>query len=309
MNSTKAKILKLFRDSPEVISGEVLSTSLGLSRTAIWKHIQKLQECGYDIAASRKGYLLKAEPDTPYPWEFPERERVTHYYSEVTSTMDIARSLARDGAPSMTVVVAEKQTLGRGRLNRDWHSEIGGLYFTVVLRPNLTPMESSRVNYCVSLTMALTLQNLYGVGAAVKWPNDILVNDRKLAGMLSEMEAETDQINFVNVGIGLNVNNDPLDSAPGAVTLKEILGYPVSRKNILMNFIDALENRIKSLDSADIIDEWKAQTVTIGRIVKIETQRETAEGKAVDIDENGSLVLQLKDGSLKTVVYGDCFHV
>jgi BirA family biotin operon repressor/biotin-[acetyl-CoA-carboxylase] ligase len=223
--------------------------------------------------------------------------------------MDIARKLARDGAPPLTVVVAEKQTLGRGRLHRDWHSETGGLYFTVVLRPNLTPMESSRVNYCVSLTLALTLQNLYGVRAAVKWPNDILVNDRKLAGMLSEMEAETDQINFVNVGIGLNVNNDPSDSAPAAVTLKDILGFPVSRKNILTNFLDALEDRLKTLDSTDIINEWKAQTVTIGRYVKIETQWETAEGTAVDIDENGSLILQLQNGRLKTVVYGDCFHL
>ena len=222
MSATKAKILALLREESAILSGETLSNKLGLSRTAIWKHIQKLQECGYDINASGKGYQLNAEPDTPYPWEFPDREEDIHYYPEVSSTMDIARKLARGGCPALTVVAADRQTLGRGRLQRHWHSEAGGLYFTVVMRPNVAPMVSLRVNFCASLVMALTLQQLYGIHAAVKWPNDILVSDRKLAGMLSEMEAETDRVAYVNVGIGLNVNNDPSPAAPGAVTLKEI---------------------------------------------------------------------------------------
>ena len=308
MNITKGTILRLLREGTEELSGETLSQTLGLSRTAVWKHIHKLQECGYVISASGKGYQLREEPDVPYPWEFPGREEAIHFYSEIPSTMDMARQLAQDGCPAMTVVAAEKQTLGRGRLQRHWHSENGGLYFTVVLRPDLAPMTSLRVNFCASLVMALTLQRLYGVPAAVKWPNDILVEDRKLAGMLSEMQAETDRVAYVNVGIGLNVNNDPSPSVDGAVSLRDILGRPASRKAVLAAFLDALEERLKNGLSADVIADWKSQTATIGRWVKVQTQRETAEGQAVDVDQNGSLILRLADGSMKTIIYGDCFH-
>ena len=308
MMGTKAKILNLLRGESASVSGEALSTSLGLSRTAIWKHIQKLQECGYVINASGKGYQMLTESDAPYPWEFPGRERAIHFYPEVSSTMNIARKLARGGCPALTVVVAERQTLGRGRLQRHWTSEKGGLYFTVVLRPNLAPMLSLRVNFCVSLVMAKTLQQLYGIPAALKWPNDILVNDRKLAGILSEMEAETDRVAYVNVGIGLNVNNDPSSTVPGAVSIKDVVGQPVSRKAFLAAFLTSLETRLETLDTINVIDEWKTQTVTIGRKVKIQTQSETSEGTAVDMDENGSLILQLADGTLKTIFYGDCFH-
>ena len=239
MSATKAKILALLREESAIFSGETLSNKLGLSRTAIWKHIQKLQECGYDINASGKGYQLKcgAGYAVSVGISGSRRGRFT-YYPEVSSTMDIARKLARGGCPALTVVAAERQTLGRGRLQRHWHSEAGGLYFTVVMRPNVAPMVSLRVNFCASLVMALTLQQLYGIHAAVKWPNDILVSDRKLAGMLSEMEAETDRVAYVNVGIGLNVNNDPSPAAPGAVTLKELMGHPVSRKAILATYLD-----------------------------------------------------------------------
>ena len=169
-------------------------------------------------------------------------------------------------------------------------------------------MVSLRVNFCASLVLALTLQRLYGIPATVKWPNDILVEGRKLAGMLSEMQAESDRVAYVNIGIGLNVNNDPPPSVAGAVSLKGILGRPASRKTVLATFLNALEERLKKLPSADVIAEWKTQTTTIGRWVKIQTQWETAEGRAEDVDENGALILRLADGSKKTIVYGDCFH-
>ena len=308
MNPTKGIILRLLREGAGEVSGETLSQTLGLSRTAVWKHVRKLQDCGYVISASGKGYRLREEPDAPYPWEFPGREETVHFYPEMASTMDMARRLAQEGCPAMTVVAAERQTLGRGRLQRHWHSEKGGLYFTVVLRPDLAPMVSLRVNFCASLVLALTLQRLYGVPAAVKWPNDILVEGRKLAGMLSEMQAESDRVAYVNIGIGLNVNNDPPPSVAGAVSLRGILGRPASRKTVLATFLNALEERLKKLPSADVIAEWKTQTTTIGRWVKIQTQWETAEGQAEDVDENGALILRLADGSKKTIVYGDCFH-
>jgi BirA family biotin operon repressor/biotin-[acetyl-CoA-carboxylase] ligase len=309
MSDTKGQILHLLRTEGDTVSGEILSTALGLSRTAIWKQVRKLQELGYAIEASAKGYRLDGSPDTPLPWEFRGREETMHYFPEVSSTMDIARKLARDGCPPFSVVVADRQTKGRGRLQRSWHSEPGGLYFTVVLRPSLPPLLSPRVSFCAALVLALTLKRLYDVAAAVKWPNDILVKERKLAGMLSEMEAETDRIAYVNVGIGLNVNNDPSGVAAIATTLKKILGRPASRIRLLQAYLEALEARLATIEEADIIAEWKTHSVTLGRRVEIVTQRETVAGTAVDVDEHGSLILQLADGSRRTVIYGDCFHL
>ncbi|MFZ0728487.1 MAG: biotin--[acetyl-CoA-carboxylase] ligase [Desulfobacterales bacterium] len=309
MCDTRGQLLHLLRTEGDTVSGEALSAALGLSRTAVWKQIRKLQELGYAIAPSAKGYRLDGSPDTPLPWEFPGREQRIHFFPEVASTMDIARNLAREGCDPFTVVVADRQTQGRGRLQRSWHSAAGGLYFTVVLRPLLPPLLSSRVSFCASLSLAVTLQRLFGVAAALKWPNDILVDERKLAGMLSEMEAETDRIAFVNVGIGLNVNNDPAGAGAAATSLTEILGRPVSRVRLLAEYLDALESRLASIEKMDVIAEWKARTVTLGRQVEIVTQRETVTGKAVDVDENGSLILQLDDGSLRSVIYGDCFHL
>ena len=308
MTDTTGRLLHWLRTEGGIVSGETLGAALRLSRTAIWKQIRKLQELGYAIEASAKGYRLDRSPDTPLPWEFPGREERVHYFSEVTSTMDIARKLARGGCPPFTVVVADRQTKGRGRLQRSWHSESGGLYVTLVLRPSLPPLMSPRVNFCAALVMALTLQRCFGVPAALKWPNDILVKERKLAGMLSEMEAETDRIAYINVGIGLNVNNNPSGSAAAATTLKEILGRPVSRVRLLQAYLDTLEEWLGAIEKTDVITEWKARSVTIGRRVEIVTRHETVAGKAVDVDQNGSLILELGDGSHKTVVYGDCFH-
>lgn len=309
MRDTKGRILQLLRARGAPVSGEALSADLGLSRTAVWKQIRKLQELGYAIEASAKGYRLDGSPDTPLPWEFPGRQDAVHYFPEVASTMDIARKMARAGCAPFTVVVADRQTHGRGRLQRHWHSEAGGLYFTVVLRPVLPLLMGPRVSFCAALALARTLQRLWGVAAALKWPNDILVKERKLAGMLSEMEAEADRITYVNVGIGLNVNNDPAGAGAAATSLTKILGRPVSRVRLLAEYLDVLEARLASIEKTDVIAEWKAHAVTLGRRVEIVTQRETVAGRAIDVDDNGSLILQLDDGSRQTVIYGDCFHL
>lgn len=305
----KEQILKMLRSSGEIVSGAALSDRLGISRVSVWKHIHSLKEHGYEIIASSQGYRLAGSPDALFPWEFPGRKSKIHYFSEVDSTMDIARDLARRGCPDFSVVIAGSQKQGRGRLRRSWHSSEGGLYFTVVLRPPIPPVLSPRVNFCASLSLAQTLRRLFGIEAVVKWPNDILVDDRKLCGMLSEMEAEADRVAYINVGVGLNANNDPTGVEPGAVALKEILDRPVPRKKILTEFLDAFETRLKKPDFDNVVKEWKEYTITLNRNVKIVTTNETSEGRAVDVDENGSLILALADGSMKTILYGDCFHV
>ena len=304
----KGKILSELRVRNETVSGEYLSSTLGISRVSIWKHIHKLQELGYNIVSTPNGYQLIDSPDILYPWEFPDREDRIHYFPELTSTMDTARDLARKNCPEFSVVVAGRQTAGRGRLNRQWLSDDGGLYFTIVLRPDIAVPISSRVNFLASLTMARVLRDKYKIDAAVKWPNDILVDDQKLSGMLSELEAEADRVFFINVGMGINVNNNPCGIEPAAISLKTLLGREVSRIKLLTAFLDEFEKRLINTDFESVVSEWKQYTITLQRRVKIVTRRETCEGLALDVDDNGALIVKRDDGTLKQVIYGDCFH-
>jgi BirA family biotin operon repressor/biotin-[acetyl-CoA-carboxylase] ligase len=304
----KAKILKLLRAQKDVVSGEVLSSALGISRVSIWKHIQKLRQVGYQIQTGPKGYQLEHSPDIPFAWEFSGRESKIHYFDEVTSTMQIAKDLAHKGCPDFTVVIAGHQKKGRGRLNRIWISDVGGLYFTLVLRPRIPVALSSRVSFLASMTLAHVLRKLGGLNAKLKWPNDILVDERKVSGMLTEMEAEADQVNFINIGIGINVNNEPVRSELQAASLKELLGRPVSRRDLLDQFLNEFEARMRQADFDRVVSEWKKYTITLNRHVRIVTTQETSEGLAVDVDESGALILKTADGSLKKILYGDCFH-
>lgn len=304
----KAQILNILRNNGSIVSGQILSAELGISRVSIWKHIQKLQALGYDILATAKGYRLEKSPDVPYPWEFPDREFKIVYYPELTSTMDTAKELARKDCPHFTTVIAGRQSSGRGRLQREWFSEKGGLYFTMVLRPDLPPVLSFKVSFLASLTLASLLQEIFGIDARVKWPNDILVDERKVSGMLAELEAESDRVVYINIGIGINVNNDPSSIEPAATSLKKILGREVSKKDILSCYLDAFEQRLQTTAFDGVIEEWKQYALTLNRDVRVVTTHEVFEGKAIDVDDSGALVLQCTDGSLKKVLYGDCFH-
>jgi BirA family biotin operon repressor/biotin-[acetyl-CoA-carboxylase] ligase len=304
----KAYILENLRKNESTVSGQALSAQLGISRVSIWKQIQQLQALGYKITSSAKGYRLENSPDVPYPWEFADRESKIIYHAELNSTMDAAKQLARNGCPDFTTVIAGRQTSGRGRLNRQWFSDEGGLYFTVVLRPDLPPVLSFRVSFLASLTLARTLNEMFGVDVRVKWPNDLLVDERKICGMLSELEAEADRVAFINVGIGINVNNHPSGIEPAATSLKAILGRKVSIKDIVARYLDAFERRMQTTAYDHVIEEWKAYTVTLNREVRVVTTRDVFTGVAVDVDDNGALVLKCADGSVQKILYGDCFH-
>ena len=305
----KSAILQMLRDSGgRSVSGNAMCARLGTSRVAVWKHIRKLQASGYGIEAGAQGYRLQSSPDALYPWEFPGREERIVYLPETPSTMDVARGMAREGCPAFTTVVAGRQTQGRGRMRRKWFSRVGGLYFTVVLRPRIPIPWSSRVNFLASLTLARILRERYAVDAGVKWPNDILVGGCKLCGLLSEMETEGEEVGFVNVGVGMNVNNDPPEVVPPAVSLRRLIGRAVPRRDILAAFLDAMEARVAAESWEGVIEEWKAVSATLDRPVRIETARETIEGRAVGVDENGALLVRTADGDVRTVVHGDCFQ-
>ena len=304
----KSRILNILRTETGIISGEMLSIRLGISRVSVWKHIKKLQEVGYNIESTPKGYLFISAPDVPYPWEFGEKEHNIHYFDEVDSTMDIARELARKQCSHFTVVIAGRQKKGRGRLKRSWLSSKGGLFFTIVIRPKIPPVLSSRVNLAASVVLAQTLCNMFNINAMVKWPNDVLVDGKKISGILSEMDAEIDRVNFINIGIGLNVNNDPTPFEPMATSLKKILGKKVPRIDVLRVFLDHFEDAVNDTEFENVVAEWKKYTQTLNRRVRIVTANEVFEGLAMDVDNNGALILKLADGSLKKIIYGDCFH-
>ncbi len=303
----KSAILHILRQSEDPVSGSRLCERLGATRVAVWKHIQRLIELGYEIEAGPRGYRLFTSPDRPFPWEFPGREERIVYRDEVGSTMDLARDLARQGCPAFTAVVAERQTAGRGRLRRPWVSQDGGLYVTVVLRPRIPVLFSPRVNFLVSLTLVTLLRRDFGIAAGVKWPNDILVAGRKLCGLLSEMEAEGEETAFVNVGIGLNVNNEPPRFRPPAVSLAQLLGRTISRKDILARLLDDLEREAAAASWEGIIARWKKHTVTLNQNVRVATGKEEIRGIARDVDPFGALLVEEPGGRMRTVLHGDCF--
>jgi len=305
----KARILKTLRTQDTIISGEELCAVLGVSRVSIWKHIHKLQELGYQILSTPKGYQLISSPDILFPWEFVDQGWNILYFPEVSSTMDVARDQAKKHCPDFTIVIAGRQTKGRGRLNRRWLSDNGGLYFTMVLRPPIPLQLSFKVSFLASLTLAKVIRKMLQIDAMVKWPNDILVDERKVSGMLVELEADADRVFFIALGMGINVNNDPSEAEPGASSLKKIVGRQVSRKNLLALFLKEFRYWMKKADFDHVISEWKKHTVTLGRHVRIVTQQAESEGLAVDVDKNGALVLEMANGERKKIIYGDCFLV
>ncbi len=308
MSAIKQRLLNILRHSRQPLSGEHLSDRLGVSRVTVWKHVQALQALDYPIATSRRGYRLTAKEDVLQAWEFPGRETLIHCYREIDSTMNAARELAREGCPEFTVVTADRQQQGRGRMNRSWLSAAGGLYFTIVLRPALPAALASLTTFAAGVIWARLLAEAYGVKVGLKWPNDLLVDERKLSGMLSEMETRGDMVRFVNIGTGLNVNNDPTPEETRAVSLQQLTGRPRSRRRLLTHFLDRFEEYRNGSDFEGAIDDWKSFSVTLDRPVTIQTIHATLAGVARDVDETGALILELPDGRRRRVVHGDCFH-
>jgi BirA family biotin operon repressor/biotin-[acetyl-CoA-carboxylase] ligase len=309
VNETKKRILKALRKCGGYLSGETLSEQLGTSRVSIWKHIRSLKEDGYVIEASPRGYRLVASPDLLLPYEFPGLEQRIHYFPEIGSTMDAARELAKKGAGEGTIVIAEAQTRGRGRLSREWLSPEGGIYFTLVLRPRISPAYAPRINLMASIAVAATIRKLFGLKAELKWPNDVLIEGKKVCGILAEMDAEMDVVNFVNVGIGINANTSIPQFEKTATSLRDALGMEISRKEFLSVLLVEIGRQQPLLMKANLLDEWKKLSVTLNKDVRIVAPGEVIVGRAIDIDTTGALIIRERDGTLKKTMAGDCIHL
>jgi BirA family biotin operon repressor/biotin-[acetyl-CoA-carboxylase] ligase len=302
------RVLKALREAQGPVSGEALGKDLGVSRTMVWKHVKALREQGCPVTSGPLGYSLDREADWLHPMDFPGMEDKIHWFAETPSTMDIARDMAKDGAPHGTLVIAGRQTAGRGRLSRTWHSQEGGLYFTMVLRPALPVAQVHKPVFAASAAMAETLRDAAGVDFRVKWPNDILSGDKKVVGMLSEMHAVGETVEYLNLGVGVNVNNSPGEAGPRAASLKELAGGMFSRRDILRGFLARFHASLEGEDTAEVMSRWRANAGTLGRPVRVETPGRVIEGMALDVDDSGALVVEFPDGTRGLVSHGDCFH-
>jgi BirA family biotin operon repressor/biotin-[acetyl-CoA-carboxylase] ligase len=237
--STRGRLLMELREKKGgPVSGGVLAKIIGVSRVAVWKSIQTLIEAGYVIETLETGYALdpENEKDFLYPWEFGEKEPLFRHFETTGSTMDRARELAIEGAAGGTVITAEKQTAGRGRNGRTWASRQGGLFFTVLERPRLAAADYALPSLILQIAVARVLSSICGKQARLRWPNDVYIDQQKIAGVITEISAEGDLVNWFGAGVGVNVNN-PAPS--GKITsCVEILRHPVSRAGLLREILD-----------------------------------------------------------------------
>lgn len=303
------------------VSGEELASEFSVSRTAIWKHIKALRDEEYMIESSTNlGYSLVQTPDALNPGEIKAgiNTRIIgkeiKYFKETESTNIIAREIAAT-ADEGTVVIAESQTAGRGRLGRKWISPEGGIWLSIILKPEIQPLHAPRITLLAGVSVARTIRSL-GLSAKIKWPNDILINGKKVCGILTEIGAELDLINYIIVGIGIDANVDiesfPDEIRDNSTSLKKEMGGKINRVDFVRKLIEEFDNeylKFRTEGFPPILEEWRNMSATIGEWVKISSQTRTIYGEAVGVDNEGALILETGDGHLEKVVAGNCEHL
>lgn len=307
----------------EYTSGAALSDKLGLSRTAVWKHVEQLRKLGYVIEAiPSRGYRLTEVPDRLTSLELDpllstkDIGITLHHFERVDSTSSVAFKLAQDGAVHGEVVVAEEQTDGKGRRGRAWVSPPGkNLYCSIILKPDLPPSRASELTLVAAVALAETLRDA-GVKAEIKWPNDVQVGGKKIAGILTELSADTEKVHFVIVGIGVNLNCEAEDLSPElretATSLKVARGQRVLRALFtaaLWTRLEAWLDRHVSEGFGPVREAWRTLSSTLGQEVLVKSEAKELRGTAEDIDENGALLIRKSDGSLERVLAGDVEQV
>lgn len=321
MHQKAGIILRLFRAEDGYISGEHLSRELGVSRTAVWKHISALRNSGYRIeAVPSRGYRLVSSPDVIDPHEVQahcEKGRVgqrLEFLTVTASTNADAFRLAEQGAIEGTVVLADSQSGGKGRRGRVWASPPGvNLYCSVVLRPAIMPHEAPQLTFLSAVAVARAIELITGLTPEIKWPNDLLLSGKKVAGLLNEMSAETDGINFVILGIGVNLNMTadqfPDDLRHPATSLLLESGTPVNRSHFtstMLRELDRLYAGFLTHEFGPVRDEWQRRCNARGRKVLVtDSGTECSGGQFVGIDTDGAMLLRSEDDKIHRITCGD----
>ena len=315
----KGEILKLLKETAGYISGQELCGKFGVSRTAVWKVINQLKEEGYEIEAVRnKGYILKGSADV---LSKEELESTIHtkwagtqvaFFEETDSTNNEIRRLAEQGAPHGTLAVAERQLGGKGRRGRVWTSPAGvGIWMSMLLRPQIDPMAASMLTLVMALSTRRGIEKATGLKSEIKWPNDLVLNKKKICGILTEMSAQIDYINYVVIGTGINVNQMefPEEIAEIATSLAIEMGHPVNRAKVVAAVLEAFEEDYeKFLEAGDLSglkEAYEAVLANKDQPVRVLDPKEPFEGVALGITPTGELRVQKEDGTIAEVHSGE----
>ncbi|QLD84861.1 biotin--[acetyl-CoA-carboxylase] ligase [Natronomonas halophila] len=306
MQETRERVLGALAEGP--VSGPDIAAELDISRAAVWKHVEALrEEEGFDIESREDGYVLTAVPefggaavefgiDAPFEVE---------YHDTIGSTNDRARELAATGAEDVAVL-ADEQSGARGRLDREYSSPSGGIWLSLVCRPDLPPAQVPIYTLAAAVATAEALREV-GVDAGIKWPNDVLIegSEAKIVGILTEMEGEADRVSWVVVGIGINANVDPSEVPAEATTVREQVG-DIDRADLTQHLLERFDELRNDPDA--VLPAWRELSLTLGKRVRVETPGGDVVGKAVDVEFPGTLVVETEDGKTR-VSAGDCEHL
>lgn len=312
MSDTRRALLDALADGP--VAGPELADRLGVSRAAVWKQVESLREAGWGIESTDDGYRVAGVPefggaaiefglDAPFEVEF---------HDSIGSTNERARELADEGREDVAVV-ADEQTAGRGRLDRGWTGPAGGIYSSLLLRPDVPPAHAPVYTLAAAVAVTRAAREA-GVDASIKWPNDVLVVDedeerggKKLCGILTEMEGEADRVAWLVVGIGINANVSADALPDGATSLQAERGESVDRRTFTQRLLETFDDLRSDPDS--ILDAWREHAATLGQRVRVETPGGEVVGEAVDVEFPGALIVETDEGERERVTAGDCEHL
>lgn len=315
----KSEVLGMLKSTGDYLSGQQLCEMLGVSRTAVWKAVGELKEEGYIIEAVRnRGYRLVEEADVITQaelWSILHTKWIgtrLEYFDETDSTNIRARKLAEEGAPHGTLVVADSQTAGRGRRGKGWVSPRGtGIWMSMILRPSMSPMSASMLTLIAGLSVVRGVKRSTGLDAMIKWPNDAVLNGKKICGILTEMSTEVEEIRYVIPGIGINVNMDdfPEEIKDTATSLKLEAGRSIRRSPVIAAVAESFEHYydifMETFDMSGLKEEYNTHLVNMDREVLVLDPRGQYSGRALGIDHEGSLLVRREDGSLSSVISGE----
>lgn len=314
----RTELLTALREADDYISGQELCNRFGVSRTAVWKAVNQLKDAGYEIeAVQNRGYKLIGIPDRLSKREL-ESIRKTHwagceifYFPSIDSTNTKANQLAEEGYPTGTLVVAERQESGKGRRGRNWASPEGnGIFMTLILKPEINPNNASMLTLVAALAVSKAITKCTGRPAGIKWPNDIVMNGKKVCGILTEMSAQFDYVNHIVIGIGINVHNEsfPEELSHMATSLylelKEHFNRAALIEEILEQFEDYYAVYLKTEDLSGLVKEYDISLVNRNQQVKVLDPKEPFEGKAMGITPRGELIVDTWE-SRKLVYAGE----
>lgn len=311
-------LMELNQNKQDFISGQYLSDRLGISRTAVWKYINSLKKQGYEIeAVPNKGYRLVTSPDVLIPEEVYPLLKTSVLGRKIIHSEKLASTstLAKEIAPQQqegTLVIAEEQTGGRGRLGRKWYSPRGGgIWASLILKPRIRPEKAYQLTQVAAVAVVKAIKETTGILAGIKWPNDIIINGKKVCGILTEMNAEADAVNHIILSIGLNVKpgegDMPLDLKDKMTFLDVERGFGVSRKGLLAVLLGELEKAYHAfLDKGfeTVAADCRRFSVLLGREVRVEQMDRIFQGRAVEITGDGALLVETAEEKME-VISGD----